>query len=123
MRDIKTKESQVVLNKINSKVDFTHEFGVDAYRRYVVGSKPLYKGTNPSLDLGILDKIVEVLHEPLLLDSIGGWMNNENGEYCVDANMHFDDIDQALKMAKIWEQVAIFDKERNEVLYINENKN
>lgn len=122
MRGINIKENQIILNKINSKVEFTHEFGVDAQKRYVVGSQGIYKGTNPSLDPDILQRVTDALNKPFFLDSIGGWLDKDTGEYCVDANMHYGDIDMALLMANIHQQKAIYDKESGDVLYLTNEK-
>lgn len=119
MRATKTELSQTILNKANNKIDFTHYLKESSkQKRYIVSITEIYKGTNPSLQFDLLTKISKIIHFNNF-DSIGGWYNNEDKMYCVDANIHFNDIVKAKIIAAANKQVAIFDSKENKVIYIN----
>jgi len=109
--------TQIILNKANSKEDFTHIIDKEATGRYVVATESLYKGTNPSIDLKLRLKISEALIHPVEYDSIGGWMSPE-GEYYLDANWHLEDLDKALGVGEIFKQEAIYDRLEKEVIFL-----
>jgi len=120
MRATKTELSQTILNKANNKIDFTHYLKESSkQKRYIVSITEIYKGANPSLQFDLLTKISKIIHFNNF-DSIGGWYNNENKIYYVDANIHFNDIVKAKIIAAANKQLAIFDSEENKVIYIND---
>jgi len=119
------KLSQQIINNANYKQDFTINIGkektVDS--RYIVSCYSLYLGINPSLDFNLLSSVNDICEKRnLMFDSVGGWLNKETNIYSLDANMHFNDINFALKFAKVNKQIAIFDKETEQVIYLNNNK-
>lgn len=119
MRATKTTLSQTILNKANNKIDFTHYLKESSkQKRYIVSITEIYKGTNPSLQFDLLTKISKIIHFNNF-DSIGGWYNNDTKMYCVDANLHFNDIIKAQILGAANKQVAIFDSLENKVIYIN----
>lgn len=122
MREIEVEENQVILNKIHSKSEFTHEFGVDANKRYIVGCDCVSRGTNPSRQSSIRGRLTEALKDKDYYDSVSGWMDTEFGVYTVHINQHFDNIDQALKMAKLNNMSSVYDKESEEILYLTKKK-
>tara|TARA_R110002167_G_scaffold178527_1_gene378284 strand:- start:411 stop:782 length:372 start_codon:yes stop_codon:yes gene_type:complete len=122
MRNIEITENQVIQNKINSRSGFTHEFGVEANKRYVVGCYSIYEGRNPSINTTIHKHISEALENKDYYDSIGSWFDTE-GKTIVTVNQHFNDISQALKMAKLNNQLSIYDKTSEQVLYLTNYKN
>lgn len=123
-----TKEittAQKILNNANYKQDFTINIGKEntVNSRYIVSCYNLYSGTNPSLELDLLSNVNDICENcNLMFDSIGGWLCPYTGVYSLDANMHFYDIDFALKWAKVNKQIAIFDKLENKVIYLNNKK-
>jgi len=119
------KLSQKIINNANYKQDFTINIGKEntVNSRYVVSCYSLYLGENPSLDFDLLSNVNNICENcNLMFDSIGGWLNKETNLYSLDANMHFNDLNFALKFAKVNKQLAIFDKETKQVIYLNNTK-
>jgi len=120
-----TKEitlEQQIINNANYKQDFTINISKEKSinNRYVVSSLNLYTGKNPSLNFDLLTEVKSLIKQNNgLFDSVGGWLNKETNIYHLDANMNFDDINFALKFAKVNKQTAIFDKLNNSVIYLN----
>jgi len=119
------KLSQQIINNANYKQDFTINIGKEntVNSRYIVSCYSLYLGANPSLDFNLLTSVNNICeNRNLMFDSIGGWLNKETNIYSLDANMHFHDLNFALKFAKVNGQLAIFDKETEQVIYLNNTK-
>jgi len=119
------KLSQKIINNANYKQDFTINIGKEntINSRYIVSCYSLYLGTNPSLDFELLTNVNDICENcNLMFDSVGGWLNKETNLYSLDANMHFNDLNFALKFAKVNKQLAIFDKETEQVIYLNNTK-
>lgn len=119
------KLSQQIINNANYKQDFTINISKEnsVNNRYIVSCYPLYLGINPSLDFDLLTSVNNICENcNLMFDSIGGWLNKETNLYSLDANIHFDNLEFALKFAKINKQLAIFDKETQQVIYLNNTK-
>ena len=117
MREQTLTLNQIILNKANSKEDFTYIIDKEATGRYVVATESLYKGANPSIDRKLRLKISEALIHPVEYDSIGGWMSPE-GEYYLDANWHLEDLDKALYIGEVFKQLAIYDTLEDKVIFI-----
>ena len=118
-----TKEintTQKIINNANYKTDFTINIGKEKSinNRYIVSCFNLYKGKNPSLEFNLYTKVNDIIKNTNMFDSIGGWFNVETNSYFLGCNMHFNDIDFALKFAKVNEQVAIYDKLEKQVIYL-----
>ena len=119
------KLSQKIINNANYKQDFTINIGKEktVNSRYIVSCYSLYLGENPSLDFDLLTSVNNICeNRNLMFDSIGGWLNKETNIYSLDANIHFNDLNFALKFAKFNKQIAIFDKETKQVIYLNNTK-
>ena len=119
------KLSQQIINNANYKQDFTINISKEnsVNNRYIVSCYPLYLGINPSLDFDLFTSVNNICENcNLMFDSIGGWLNKETNLYSLDANIHFDNLEFALKFAKINKQLAIFDKETQQVIYLNNTK-
>jgi len=122
------KLSQQIINNANYKQDFTVNIGKEntVNNRYIVSCYSLYLGSNPSLDFDLLSKVSIICdiceNCNSMYNSIGGWLNKETNLYSLDANIHFEDLDIALKFAKVNKQSAIFDKETKQVIYLNNTK-
>ena len=119
------KLSQQIINNANYKQDFTINIGKEntVNSRYVVSCYNFYLGSNPSLDFDLLTSVEDICENcNLMFDSIGGWLDKETNLYSLDANMHFNDINFALKFANVNKQLAIFDKETKQVIYLNNTK-
>ena len=85
MRDIKQPEWSIIVNKINSKQDFTRYINDNSDLRYVVGVKNLFAGKNPSMEWLNSSTAID---DALKLDSIhgiGGWMDPSDGTYLLIA--------------------------------------
>ena len=108
-------KEQLILNNTMYKNDFTHALS-DTKSRYVVSIKNLYKGSNPSLDFELLNKITKIVDSEQF-DSIGGW-NGPDGTYYLDANLHLNKLEYAIGAAKNCNQISVWDMEAEEVIYI-----
>jgi len=112
---------QSILNKACAKTDFTALLNpLNNDGRYIVSINSLFKGKNPSLQVDLILKINEII-KSTRYSSIGGWMDTQTNEYCLDANVHIDSLKVALMLAKEHKQVAIYDQKEKEVLFINNN--
>jgi len=119
------KLSQQIINNANYKQDFTINISKEnsVKNRYIVSSFNLYEGKNASLDFQLLENVTNIIDiNNGLFDSVGGWLNKETNLYSLDANMHFDNLEFALKFAKVNKQLAIFDKETQQTIYLNNTK-
>ncbi len=95
LRVLLTKE-QNIINAINSQVSFTSKG--NSTKRYVVGRRNLFKGKNPSLNYKDIYKdvfrFVKDAEDSQCL-SIGGWTDENTGEYYVDRGFLTDDHQEA----------------------------
>ena len=115
------KLSQKIVNNANYMRDFTISIGKgeSVGSRYVVSSYSLYVGINPSLQFDLLSTVDEICEKcNLVFDSIGGWLDEETNLYHLDANLHFDSLDLALKIANVNNQISIFDKVDDRCIYL-----
>jgi len=107
MRANKIPISQIIINKINAKVDFTYP---GMTNRYIVGTINLHKSKNPSIFYKDIYKDVFNTLDKMTFksnDTIGGW--NNKGIYFVDLGTSLNDLNKALKLGKKWNQIAIYD--------------
>ena len=109
---------QQIVNKINAKQNFTFDLS-NSKKRYVVSIKNIYKGKNPSLWHESILTINSIIKKDSLLkdfyDSFGGWSDKTN-TYYVDLNIHFNDLQTALNVAKQNKQKAIYDIKTKKVI-------
>lgn len=123
MRNNKPNLVQSIINKCNNKKDFTINLK-PITARYIVSVKNIYYGNNPSLKHDLNKDINEVINRTHFIskfyDSIVGWKDEKNN-YCLDANVHFNNLHLALDTAKVFKQKAIFDKVNNEVILLDNN--
>jgi len=115
MKNLKITKVQIISNKANLKKDFTYNL-IETKKRYVVSVKNIYEGFNPSLNYDLNLKINEIINKNFY-DSIGGWYYKNI--YYLDANVHFYCLDNAVEVAKLYNQIAIFDKQKNKTIIIN----
>ena len=129
MREISISLTQRILNKANGRVNFTKELlpssGVQG--RYIVTSTEIFKGANPSNTTGLILEIAYavdkqcVFHdEHFYFNSIGGWTDPETNLYHLGANLHFFNLKNAVNAAKDSEQLAIYDKFTEQVIYLKD---
>ena len=102
-----TKE-QTIINKINAKVGFTYP---SATKRYIVGKELLHESKNPSL---YYENVYRQVHffmnnEATSNRTFGGWFNDETKTYCVDIGKSYNSLKKAIKTAKKYNQVCIYD--------------
>lgn len=125
MRNEQISKTQVIFNNANYKQDFTINITNEKSKdnRYIVSCFNLYTGKNPSLNFELFGNVENICKNlDCWFDSVGGWLNKDTNVYSLDANMHFNDIDFALKFAKVNRQIAIFDKVTNQCIYLNNTK-
>jgi len=110
---------QDLINKVNAKQNFTHNLTPNK-SRYVVSLKSIYKGFNPSIKFDLIQKVYSILDlKNHSFDSLGGWYDERTRVYCLDLNLHVSDLSTALKLAKVNEQISIYDSEKKLVIYLN----
>jgi len=114
MRSFNLEAQQIITNKANNKQDFTFCLK-NKNKRFIVGTKNIYKGINPSLKFNLISDISNVLKN-CNFDSIGGWQDKNTGIYYLDANKHYNDKIEALKVAEKIGELAIFDTLKNKVI-------
>ena len=120
MRAIQVTLQQAILNKANGRINFTYYLKESGKtKRYIVSICEIYKGPNASLQTNLLTEINKAISNASY-DSIGGWYNEEENLYCLDANIHLNDIVQAKLIAAANLQVAIYDNFENKIIYIND---
>ena len=128
MREITLSLVQQIVNRSNSRRNFTKELrpSVGVNGRYVVTSEVLFEGKNPSMELGLRLIIADAVDKVCLFgdahyyNSIGGWMDPDTETYYIGANLHFFNLDSAIRAAKNTEQLAIFDRHSEKVLYLKD---
>ena len=107
---------QLILNNASYKQDFTINLS-ESKSRYVVSIKNLYRGTNPSLDIELRDRISKIASSGQF-DSIGGFTNID-GEYFLDANLHLSKLEFAMHTAINNDQICIFDNVDQKLIFTN----
>lgn len=108
---------QELLNRCNSKVDFTYNLN-NSKSRYIVGIESILTSTNPSLNFTLRTKLLPYI-EDVSFDTIGGWNDPKTGLFHIDAGVKVSDLATALKTAKQHKQTAIYDTENNVVITVN----
>ncbi len=114
MRHQKLTQQQLIVNKANNKQEFTFSLK-NKDKRYIVGTKNIYKGANPSIDSNLIINIANVLNSSNF-DSIGGWEDKNTSTYYLDANLHFEVLQEAIAAAKKNNELAIYDAKENKVI-------
>mgnify|MGYP003674860913 FL=1 len=109
--------TQQVNNKANAKRDFTTYLS-KSKDRYILAVKNLYTGKNPSTCFDLISRISDTIDKNIY-DSVGGWMDTKTDIYYLDANMHFDSLNECISNAKGLGELAIYDTIDNKVIYIN----
>lgn len=56
-----------------------------------------------------LENVVKYVSEHPEVNAFGGWYNSENNRYYFDATVIVDDLDAAMELGRINNQIAIFD--------------
>ena len=117
--------AQSIVNKINSKLDFTQKLPDCSFptsSNWVVSTQPILISKNPSLEFDLLSKISKAIEvDTLVYNSIGGWLDPETFEYHVDLNSHFYSEENAKVIAKLNNQKSYYNLSTNKV-YPTETK-
>jgi len=127
MRDIQTPLVQQILNKCNSRVNFTRDLtpssGVKG--RYIVSAVDIFTGKNPSMQSDLILKLAEEIEAecPFVDDghyynSIGGWLNQDTGMYHIGANLHYFNLENAMRAARTTDQIAIYDRFIDDIILV-----
>ena len=117
MRHIQTTIAQNILNKANSKQDFTTILKANE-GRYIVSNKNIYLGSNPSICSDLIIRITDIV-DGNQYSSIGGWTDLDTGNYWLDANMHYNNFKLAIETAKHLGELAIYDSLKERVINVN----
>lgn len=116
--------AQSIVNKINSKLDFTQKLpnSRSEESNWVVSTSSILITKNPSLEFDLLSKVSKALEsDSLIFDSIGGWLDAETGLYHIDLNSHFYAEGSAKTIAKVHNQKSYYNLSTNKV-YPTETK-
>tara|TARA_R110002050_G_scaffold270396_1_gene413432 strand:- start:196 stop:546 length:351 start_codon:yes stop_codon:yes gene_type:complete len=114
MKKLKITKLQNLVNRVNSKIDFTYNLDPSLEQKnYVVSIKNIYTGKNPSLFFNMNIELKKAI-DSKIFDSIGLW--NNKGRIYVDANVHFYSLDIALAIARKYNQISIFDINNNKII-------
>jgi len=103
-------KQQNIINKINAKQDFTINLTENA-KRYIVGVKNLFSGSNPSTQYDNIYK--DIMNPDKDFDSVGGWLDKDSMIYFVDYSMQLNNLSDALELAKQHNELAIWDSIEN----------
>ena len=103
-------KQQNIINKINAKQDFTVNL-TDQSKRYIVGVKNLFSGSNPSTQYDNIYK--DIMNPDQKFDSVGGWLDKDSMIYFVDYSMQLNNLSDALELAKQHNELAIWDSLEN----------
>ena len=113
MRAIKTSLIQQIVNKANSKNEFTTNLN-NSKSRYIVSQFNIYTGTNPSICFDLILRVEKIVKCRNFINN--SLEINEKNTYFLDANLHFDNLNEAIESGKKTGQIAIFDKLENKVI-------
>ena len=108
---------QTIVNKCNSKKDFKFRLKKDTGANYIVSIKNIINTKNPSLVHDLNIKIDNLINE-YIFDSVGMWLDKDTNLYNIDANLHFNSLDAAIRTGKRHSQKAIWDIKNNKVINI-----
>ena len=112
-RNHKITINQVLINKINAKQDFSHSINAST-NRYIVGSKNLFMGKNPSIQYTLIyDDIMKLDNS---FDTIGGWTDPKTGIYYVDYSIGYNDLFDAMAQGRLNKEIAIYDTLENKAI-------
>jgi hypothetical protein len=133
MKPINIKTEQAILNKVNNKADFTYK-GQNNLARYIVGIKNLHTSKNPSLyfdnGLAVINEAIDNIgaNKPFFensgkgfkisCDCLGGWYDEAENKYYLDLNSSFVNLNDAMTVAKAFDQKAIYDTEEDKVIFV-----
>jgi hypothetical protein len=103
--------NQRTYNRVCQQLDFTEKNGNSG--RYVVGTKNLYTGVNPSLDAGDADGFgsLQSLIAQAIEDgkSVGGWMDTTTGIYYVDCVAMTNELHVAKTLGHENDELCLWD--------------
>ena len=113
MKNKKITINQSIINTINAKENFSYSINNNS-KRYIVGSKNLFTGENPSLQyVNIYDDILELDKS---FDILGGWTDPKTNIYYVDYCNSYNCVFDAMNVARTNCEIAIFDNKENKVI-------
>ena len=103
--------NQRTYNRVCQQLDFTEKNGNSG--RYVVGTKNLYTGVNPSLQTGDADgwgslqsRIAVAIEDG---ESVGGWMDTTTGIYYVDCVAMTNELHVAKTLGHENDELCLWD--------------
>ena len=113
-RLIEISPLQDVVNKINAKVDFTHNINNTRLERYTVSTQNILKTANSSL---FSKNMWQIVDDAFNSDQelFGGWLS-EDDIYFLDYGLSVSSIKEAMKIAKFNKQLAIYDNVSQKVI-------
>ena len=110
---------QQIINKVNSHKDFTYNLDdknpINNYN-YIVSVKNIFINRYINDVKNLRSLIKNALDDVYKFESLGLWFDKESNVYCFDGNLHFYDLQNALNVAKLCKQKAIFDIQNNKVI-------
>lgn len=66
-------------------------------------------GTQNSFGLEGLANVIKFAESHQEINAFGGWYNSENGKYYFDATVIVNDLEKAVELGRLNNQIAIFD--------------
>ena len=110
---------QQIVNKVNTHKDFTYNLDdnnpISNYK-YIVSVKNIFVNRYINDVKNLRDLIENALNDVYKFESLGLWYDKESNVYCFDGNLHFYNLQNALNVAKLCEQKAIFDIQNDTVI-------
>ena len=134
MRETSVNLEQFIVNKCNSRVDFTIDIDengnaipeckvLEGYTSlYAVGIKNIMCTKNPSLKLDLRDHVADAIQAATVLAvdskaSVGGWLSPD-GYYCLDVVINIEYRDDALYAAEIGNESYIYDRVKDKLIKV-----
>ena len=116
------KKINLLRQRLFNMEDFSHRTKEGKNRRFIYANENLYTGTNPKIRaLQILKKLNQIKQDKLKgFEGVGGWKDKKTGIYYADFYRSTDNKQEAMKEAKKFKELAIYDsKQQKEILIKN----
>ena len=115
MREQKVSLLDRVVNKINGRIDFNHEFNQD-HGRYIVRVKDIYSGKNPSLEFANKHEAIGGIFDDADRYSFIKGVKDSEGSFDVACYVAMDNIESAVGIARAKGLDYIIDAQQDKIL-------
>lgn len=105
------KQTTVLLALVNIALVNKEGYTVNAatLQPVTTGYAVAVAATQDSFGLEGLANVVKYVEAHSNVNAFGGWYNTDNGKYYFDATIVVDDLNEAIELGRLNNQIAIFD--------------